>query len=48
MESTPDVEAQKPSPIFVRWVSSKDGVRVSVPDEILSGPAGKVFVKEVK
>ncbi|KAK5636498.1 hypothetical protein RRF57_012210 [Xylaria bambusicola] len=46
MESTPDIEAQKPNPIFVRWVSSKDGVRVSVPDEMLAGPAGKVFVKE--
>ncbi|KAJ3578056.1 hypothetical protein NPX13_g2509 [Xylaria arbuscula] len=48
MESTPDGDAQKPSPIFVRWVSNKDGVRVSVPDEILSGPAGRVFIKEVK
>ncbi|KAI0518529.1 PAPA-1-like conserved region-domain-containing protein [Xylaria bambusicola] len=46
MESTPDIEAQKPNPIFVRWVSSKDGSRVSVPDEMLAGPAGKVFVKE--
>ncbi|KAI0537003.1 PAPA-1-like conserved region-domain-containing protein [Xylaria digitata] len=44
IESTPDIEAQKPSPIFVRWVSNKDGIRVSVPDEMLAGPAGKVFV----
>ncbi|RWA08620.1 hypothetical protein EKO27_g6481 [Xylaria grammica] len=46
MESTPDIEAQKPSPIFVRWVSNKDGIRVSVPDEMLEGPAGKVFMKK--
>ncbi|KAI1278499.1 PAPA-1-like conserved region-domain-containing protein [Xylaria sp. FL0933] len=46
MESTPDVEAHKPSPVFVRWVSNKDGVRVCVPDEILAAPAGKVFKKK--
>ncbi|KAI0803423.1 PAPA-1-like conserved region-domain-containing protein [Xylaria sp. FL0064] len=46
MESTPDVEAQKPNPVFVRWVSNKDGVRVCVPDEILAAPAGKVFKKK--
>ncbi|RYC65290.1 hypothetical protein CHU98_g915 [Xylaria longipes] len=45
MESTPDVDAQKPSPIFVRWVSNKDGFNVAVPDEMLAGPAGKVFKK---
>ncbi|KAI0154456.1 hypothetical protein GGR57DRAFT_115508 [Xylariaceae sp. FL1272] len=45
METTPDVEAQRPDPIFVRWVSSKEGVRVAVPEEMLSGPAGRVFVK---
>lgn len=36
-------EASRPSAIFVRWVSSKDGVRVAVPKEMLEGPAGKVF-----
>lgn len=45
MESTPDLEAQKPSPIFVRWVSNKDGFNVAVPDEMMAGPAGKVFIK---
>ncbi|KAI0202536.1 PAPA-1-like conserved region-domain-containing protein [Astrocystis sublimbata] len=38
-------DGQKPSPIFVRWVSNKDGCRVSVPEEIMAGPAGNVFVK---
>ncbi|TGJ81331.1 hypothetical protein E0Z10_g7444 [Xylaria hypoxylon] len=45
IESTPDIDGHKPSPIFVRWVSNKDGIRVSVPDEMLAGPAGKAFVK---
>ncbi|KAI0162949.1 PAPA-1-like conserved region family protein [Pestalotiopsis sp. NC0098] len=35
---------EKPNPVFVRWVSNKDGERVGVPDEIMAGPAGKVFV----
>ncbi|KAI1753086.1 PAPA-1-like conserved region-domain-containing protein [Xylaria castorea] len=45
IESTPDGDAHKPSPIFVRWVSNKNGIHVAVPDEMLAGPAGKVFVK---
>ncbi|KAI0406255.1 PAPA-1-like conserved region-domain-containing protein [Xylaria palmicola] len=45
MESTPDVDAQKPSPIFVRWVSNKNGSHVAVPGEIMAGPAGRVFRK---
>ncbi|KAI1139800.1 hypothetical protein F5Y05DRAFT_411983 [Hypoxylon sp. FL0543] len=44
-ESTPDVEANKPNPVFIRWISTKDGSRVAVPDEMLSGPAGQVFVQ---
>ncbi|ETS79457.1 hypothetical protein PFICI_09310 [Pestalotiopsis fici W106-1] len=35
---------EKPNPVFVRWVSNKDGNRVAVPDEIIAGPAGKVFI----
>ncbi|KAI1433045.1 hypothetical protein GGR50DRAFT_696431 [Xylaria sp. CBS 124048] len=46
MESTPDIDAQRANPIFVRWVSNKDGMSVSVPDEILRGPAGRVFSKK--
>jgi Ino eighty subunit 2 len=45
MESTPDIDTQRPSPIFVRWVSNKDGIRVAVSEEMLGGPAGRVFVK---
>lgn len=43
-ELTPDAESRKPNPVFVRWVSSKDGSRVGVPDEMLSGSSGRVFV----
>ncbi|KAI0390996.1 hypothetical protein F5Y17DRAFT_468533 [Xylariaceae sp. FL0594] len=42
-EATPDPEAQRPSPGFVRWVSSRDGCRVAVPIEIINCPAGRVF-----
>ena len=37
-----DEEKQKADPLFIRWVSSKAGVRVSVPEEIVTGPAGRV------
>ncbi|KAI1480578.1 PAPA-1-like conserved region-domain-containing protein [Daldinia eschscholtzii] len=43
-DQTPDVESRKPNPVFVRWVSNKDGSRVAVPEEMLAGPSGKVFV----
>ncbi|KAK2607698.1 hypothetical protein N8I77_006359 [Diaporthe amygdali] len=38
----------KPNPVFIRWVSTKDGERVSVPEEILEGPAGRLFVNGVR
>ncbi|KAI1381363.1 PAPA-1-like conserved region-domain-containing protein [Hypoxylon crocopeplum] len=43
-DQSPDGDSQKPNPVFVRWVSNKDGSRVAVPDEMLSGPSGRVFV----
>ncbi|KAH9898660.1 PAPA-1-like conserved region-domain-containing protein [Xylariomycetidae sp. FL2044] len=39
-----DDEAMKPSPIFVRWISNKEGSLVAIPDAMLTGPAGRVFV----
>jgi len=42
-ESPP--EFPKPNPVFVRWVSSKKGSIVGVPEEIIEGPVGRVFVK---
>ncbi|KAE8442038.1 hypothetical protein EG329_003895 [Mollisiaceae sp. DMI_Dod_QoI] len=47
-DSTPDSEAQKASPLFVRWISNKDGNRIGVPEEWLEGPAGNMFVNSVK
>ncbi|KAI1499412.1 PAPA-1-like conserved region-domain-containing protein [Biscogniauxia marginata] len=44
LDGTPDPDSQKPNPVFVRWISNKDGNRVAVPDEWLTGPAGKVFI----
>ncbi len=42
-EDTPP-EFPKPNPVFVRWVSSQKGSIVAVPEEIIEGPAGRVFV----
>lgn len=33
----------KASPVFVRWVSNKNGISVAVPREMVNGPAGKLF-----
>ncbi|KAI8958413.1 PAPA-1-like conserved region-domain-containing protein [Daldinia sp. FL1419] len=43
-ESALGGESRKPNPVFVRWISNKDGSRVAVPAEMLSGSAGRVFV----
>ncbi|KAL7823566.1 PAPA-1-like conserved region domain-containing protein [Trichoderma gracile] len=40
---TSEPDLQKASPVFIRWVSNKNGNRVAVPDEIMDGPAGAVF-----
>lgn len=40
---TSETDMQKASPVFIRWVSSKNGNLVAVPDEIMDGPAGAVF-----
>jgi Ino eighty subunit 2 len=37
------VEANRADPTFVRWISSKDGSRIAVPEEMLEGPVGRVF-----
>ncbi|KAK1688519.1 PAPA-1-like conserved region-domain-containing protein [Colletotrichum godetiae] len=43
-EDTPGGESSKPDVAFVRWVNSKKGSIIAVPEEIIGGPAGKVFV----
>ncbi|KAK1772909.1 PAPA-1-like conserved region-domain-containing protein [Phialemonium atrogriseum] len=42
-DETPDNEGPKANPAFIRWVSTKDGIRVALPEEMLAGPAGRVF-----
>jgi Ino eighty subunit 2 len=42
-DETPDGDGYRANPMFIRWVSTKDGNRVAVPDELLIGPAGRVF-----
>jgi Ino eighty subunit 2 len=43
-DETPDTDVQRANPLFVRWTSTEGGNRVAVPDEMLSGPAGRVFL----
>lgn len=40
--------AQKPDPVFIRWVSNKSGSRIAVPDEIVDGPSGTLFGNKTK
>ena len=40
-DATPDEE--KANPLFVRWVSNKDGNRIGVPEEWVDGPIGALF-----
>lgn len=47
-EATPDTEAQKPNPLFVRWISNKDGNRIGVPEEWVEAPVGAIFQNGVK
>lgn len=42
-DETPDTESQRADPLFVRWISNREGSRVAVPDELLNGPAGRLF-----
>lgn len=36
-------EPERPDPLIVRWVSNSNGCRVSVPQEWLGTPAGRMF-----
>ena len=48
IDGSPDAESVKPNPLFVRWVSSRDGNCIGVPEEWLEGPIGAVFHGGVK
>lgn len=41
--NTHDAEPEKPNPMFVRWISTRQGSVVAVPDEWLGTPVGEVF-----
>ena len=47
-DETPGMENQKPNPLFVRWVSNKDGNRIGVPEEWIEAPVGSIFKHSVK
>lgn len=34
---------ERPSAVFIRWVSNKEGSRVAVPEEMMEAPVGRVF-----
>ena len=38
-----DDDSQRPDPTFVRWVSTKEGSVVGVPEEVVQGPVGRLF-----
>ena len=40
---TSEADLQKANPVFIRWVSNKNGNLVAVPDEVMDGPAGVLF-----
>jgi Ino eighty subunit 2 len=42
-DETPDGDANRPNPVFIRWTSNKQGSRVAVPEEIIGGPVGSIF-----
>ncbi|KAK0100559.1 hypothetical protein ONS95_007018 [Cadophora gregata] len=46
--SAGDGEPVKPNAMFVRWVSTKEGNRIGVPEEWLDAPVGRVFDGSVK
>jgi len=43
-DETPEGEFPKADPLLIRWVSNKQGNTVSVPEDILVGPAGRLFL----
>ncbi|GAB0131991.1 hypothetical protein EsDP_00000442 [Epichloe bromicola] len=40
---SPDEGEHKSNSTLIRWINNKNGSNVSVPEDILSGPAGQVF-----
>lgn len=42
-EIGPDGEPGRPNPIYVRWISNKEGNKICVPNEMIESPAGRLF-----
>lgn len=42
-----ELELEKPSPVYVRYVQNREGARVGVPEEWLGAPVGEVFARAV-
>lgn len=38
-----EMEIERANPVYVRWVSDREGMRIGVPGEWLEGKAGGVF-----
>lgn len=47
-EAEAEDESKKPSAIFIRYTSTRDGSYVAVPQEIMEGPAGRLFSNPVR
>ncbi|KAI9848987.1 MAG: hypothetical protein M1837_005878 [Sclerophora amabilis] len=41
--NTEEPEVERPNPLMVRWVSNREGSRLSVPEEWLGAPIGRIF-----
>lgn len=42
-DASPEDESSGISPVYIRWTTNKDGSRVSIPNEMVDGPAGRMF-----
>ncbi|KAI0484546.1 PAPA-1-like conserved region-domain-containing protein [Xylariaceae sp. FL0804] len=42
-EGSPDAEGHRANPVFVRWISTKDGSQLAIPEEMASGPIGRLY-----
>jgi Ino eighty subunit 2 len=42
-DESPDGGEQRANPVFVRWISSKEGSKLAIPDDMVAGPMAPVF-----
>lgn len=41
-------DGPRANPIFIRWTSSREGSYIAVPNEMMEGPAGRLFANAVR